>query len=91
MDIVYKTLEKLKKTVSNHFHQEAVLHSDQGVHYTNPLFQKKVKKLGITQSMSRKGNCWDNAPMETFFETFGARHHQKTKREFCTYGKYNEL
>jgi putative transposase len=70
MDIVYKTLEKLKKTVSNHFHQEAVLHSDQGVHYTNPLFQKKVKKLGITQSMSRKGNCWDNAPMESFFGHF---------------------
>jgi transposase InsO family protein len=70
MDIVYKTLEKLKKAVLNKFHSKAILHSDQGVHYTNPLFQKKVKKLGITQSMSRRGNCWDNAPMESFFGHF---------------------
>jgi putative transposase len=70
MDIVYKTLIKLKRKVSNQFHVQAILHSDQGVHYTNPLFQKRVKKLGITQSMSRKGNCWDNAPMESFFGHF---------------------
>lgn len=70
MDIVYKTLERLKKNVLNKFHSKAILHSDQGVHYTNPLFQKKVKKLGITQSMSRRGNCWDNAPMESFFGHF---------------------
>jgi transposase InsO family protein len=70
MDIVYKTLERLKKAVLNKFHSKAILHSDQGVHYTNPLFQKKVKKLGITQSMSRRGNCWDNAPMESFFGHF---------------------
>ena len=70
MDIVYKTLEKLKKSVLNQFHPDAILHSDQGFHYTSPLFQKKVQKLGITQSMSRRGNCWDNAPMESFFGHF---------------------
>jgi putative transposase len=70
MDIVYKTLKRLKRKASNQFHEEAILHSDQGFHYTSPLFQKKVKKLGITQSMSRKGNCWDNAPMESFFGHF---------------------
>jgi putative transposase len=66
MDIVYKTLDKLEETVG-FFHPEALLHSDQGFHYTHPLFQKKVKDLGLSQSMSRKGNCWDNAPMESFF------------------------
>ena len=70
MNIVYKTLEKLKTAVGNQFHPEALLHSDQGMHYTHPLFQSKVKKLGLTQSMSRKGNCWDNAPMESFFGHF---------------------
>jgi transposase InsO family protein len=70
MDIVYKTLKKLKQAVGDHFHPEAILHSDQGFHYTHPLFQSKVKKLGLTQSMSRKGNCWDNAPMESFFGHF---------------------
>ncbi|RTE09188.1 IS3 family transposase [Paenibacillus whitsoniae] len=37
------------------------------MHYTHPVFQNKVKKAGFKQSMSRKGNCWDNAPMESFF------------------------
>ncbi|MED4717203.1 IS3 family transposase [Bacillus badius] len=70
MDIVYETLKKLKAAVGNQFHPEAMLHSDQGMHYTHPLFQSKVKRLGLTQSMSRKGNCWDNAPMESFFGHF---------------------
>ena len=50
MDIVYKTLEKLKKAVLNKFHPKAILHSDQGVHYTNPLFQKKVKNVIIKKN-----------------------------------------
>ncbi|WP_027632992.1 IS3 family transposase, partial [Clostridium hydrogeniformans] len=41
--------------------------SDQGVHYTSPIFQNKVKKNKLGQSMSRRGNCWDNAPQESFF------------------------
>ncbi len=48
-------------------HSEAFIHSDQGVHYTSPIFQSKVKKMGLNQSMSRRGNCWDNAPQESFF------------------------
>lgn len=48
-------------------HPECLLHSDQGVHYTHPEFQKRVKAFGFDQSMSRRGNCWDNAPMESFF------------------------
>nr|WP_227935932.1 IS3 family transposase [Alkalihalobacillus deserti] len=52
------------------FHSEAILLSDQGFHYTHPMFQEKVKKLRIRQSMSRKENCWDNSPMESFFGHF---------------------
>lgn len=62
MDIFYKKLKKLKQAVSHHFLPDAILHLDQGFHYTNSLFQKKVKKLGLKQSMSCKDNCWDNAP-----------------------------
>lgn len=69
MDIVYQTLDNLKDGMGI-FHPEAILHSDQGVHYTHPEFQDRVKKLGVRQSMSRKGNCWDNAPMESFFGHF---------------------
>jgi len=70
MDIVYETLKQLKRATHNYFHPEAMIHSDQGFHYTHPLFQKQVKEMGLTQSMSRKGNCLDNAPMESFFGHF---------------------
>ena len=43
------------------------MHSDQGFHYTHPSFRQGLKKLGCIQSMSRKGNCIDNAPTESFF------------------------
>ena len=47
--------------------KELTIHSDQGWHYTHPYYVNKLKELGVTQSMSRKGNCLDNAPIESFF------------------------
>lgn len=44
-----------------------IMHSDQGWHYQHILYTQTLKKLGITQSMSRKGNCLDNACAEGFF------------------------
>ena len=44
-----------------------ILHSDQGVHYQHQRYQKALKDKNIVQSMSRKGNCLDNAMMENFF------------------------
>lgn len=44
-----------------------LIHSDQGWHYRMKIYQKKLKANGIKQSMSRKGNCLDNACMENFF------------------------
>jgi putative transposase len=67
MPIVTRTLDQLLARLGGNIHPEAILHSDQGFHYTHPDFQKMVKIAGIRQSMSRKGNCWDNASMETFF------------------------
>ncbi|MFB5663726.1 IS3 family transposase [Alteribacillus sp. HJP-4] len=67
MDIVYTTLDKLMEREDFLPHPECLIHSDQGVHYTHPDFQKKVRDLGLDQSMSRRGNCWDNSPMESFF------------------------
>lgn len=45
----------------------ALINSDQGTHYTSHAFQRCLKELNIEQSMSRRGNCWDNAPIESFF------------------------
>lgn len=47
----------------------ALMHSDQGWHYQHKLYRNALKELGIVQSMSRKGNCLDNAVMENFFGT----------------------
>ena len=44
-----------------------MLHSDQGWHYQHKQYRKMLADNGITQSMSRKGNCYDNAAMESFF------------------------
>ena len=46
---------------------DLILHSDQGWHYQHKQYRQILKESGITQSMSRKGNCYDNAAMESFF------------------------
>jgi len=46
-----------------------LLHSDQGAQYASGLYQQQMRDLGVICSMSRKGNCWDNAVMESFFHS----------------------
>ncbi|MFU1798741.1 IS3 family transposase [Paenibacillus azoreducens] len=70
MDLATDTLLKLKKNRRFKRADGAFIHSDQGSHYTHPDFQKMVKKMKLKQSMSRRGNCWDNAPQESFFGHF---------------------
>lgn len=47
-----------------------IIHSDQGFQYTHEAFRNLLKEFGVNQSMSRKGNCHDNAPIESFFGHF---------------------
>ena len=49
-----------------------VLHSDQGWQYRMPIYQRMLAQRQVVQSMSRKGNCLDNAAMESFFGTLKA-------------------
>lgn len=51
-------------------HPNALFHSDQGSLYLSDTFQKQVKDYGFIESMSKRGNCWDNAPQESFFGHF---------------------
>ena len=66
IDIVTKTIDKLIENNRDILRKDSFIHSDQGVHYTSPIFQNKVKDNKLGQSMSRCGNCWDNAPQESF-------------------------
>jgi transposase InsO family protein len=49
---------------------QLLFHSDRGVQYACTEFQTQLKGLPVVQSMSRQGNCWDNAVAESFFKTF---------------------
>jgi putative transposase len=60
-------------------------HSDRGSQYCSGNYQKIIKQFGIVPSMSRKGNCYDNAPMESWFGTLKSElthhRHYRTRRE----------
>jgi len=69
LPIVLDTIKNLKnnQTLPLASLKGIVIHSDQGFHYTHPEYIRVIKRLGMIQSMSRKGNCIDNAPIESFF------------------------
>lgn len=60
MDLITETMKKINPDMIT----DTLIHSDQGFHYTNPTYIKMVKELNMNQSMSNKGNCIDNAPIE---------------------------
>ena len=62
--LVFKTLDR---AVAANPGAHPLFHSDRGFQYTNRVFHQKLKKAGMTQSMSRVGRCIDNGPMEGFW------------------------
>ena len=67
IDFVLETINRLVKTHGIELTAETIIHSDQGCHYTSVKFITLIKDRKLRQSMSRRGNCWDNAPQESFF------------------------
>ena len=67
VDFVLDTVDALIKEHGSTLDNETIVHSDQGCHYTSYAFIEKLKDADFVQSMSRRGNCWDNAPQESFF------------------------
>ena len=64
---VLETVDALARDYGSQLDNTTIIHSDQGCHYTSYAFIQKLKDSKFLQSMSRKGNCWDNAPQESFF------------------------
>lgn len=81
IDIVLNTLDKLNDVCQDKFRANAYVHSDQGVHYTSPKFQKVLKEMELDQPMSRKGKC----PMEFFFGLM------KDHLDFNLYQSFDEI
>lgn len=67
IDVVLNTIDSMKSNPRIPSLQDTLIHSDQGFHYTSPEYINRIKKLNMVQSMSRKGNAIDNAPIESFF------------------------
>lgn len=77
-------MDTLKEALSTRGNPEGVMvHSDQGSVYTSYAFQELVKEKHLVSSMSRRGNCWDNAVIESF--------HSNIKTEEFQYIKFNSL
>ena len=81
LDTIRLAMKREKKTVA----AELQLHSDQGFQYTSQAYFQLTKQYGITPSMSRKGNPYDNAMAENFFSILKTeciyRHKPKTLQE----------
>lgn len=62
--------ESLRRVLKYPCAEGMIVHSDQGALYLSETWQKELEDLGFIQSMSKRGNCWDNAPQESFFGHF---------------------
>lgn len=67
VDFVLLTVNQLINKHGDSLETDSILHSDQGCHYTSIKYRQLLSNYSLRQSMSRRGNCWDNAPRESFF------------------------
>ena len=87
VDFVLETVNILIRDHGVEMNAETIIHSDQGCHYTSHSFREILQDKNLRQSMSRKGNCWDNAPQESFFGHM--KDHIKEKLAACI--QYEEV
>jgi len=70
VDLTNTAMKRALRRVPKLKRMGLMVHSDQGFHFTHYSFRSLLEEHGVTQSMSRKGNCLDNAPIESFFGLF---------------------
>ena len=85
MNFVIKIIEFLIENYKSELDGKVIIHSDQGCHYTSISYQDILKNHNIKQSMSRRGNCWDNAPQESFHAIL------KSEMNLKIYNTYEQL
>ncbi len=89
------TLDQVKRMLDKAFQKTQslsglILHSDQGWQYQHYYFRKTLKEHGIIQSMSRKGNCYDNCIMETFFGRMKNEMYYGCEKEYSSYEEFSK-
>ncbi|MGG5369372.1 hypothetical protein IGI67_004910 [Enterococcus sp. AZ196] len=85
VDFVLETIDQMMENHGETLTMETLIHSDQGFHYTSCSFIQLVKDKNMRQSMSRRGNCWDNAPQESFYG------HMKDEIDISQYTGFDEV
>ena len=88
LDPILKALDKAIK-ITGINKEERIFHSDQGWAYQIKQYTSRLESEGITQSMSRKGNCLDNSPMENFFGILKQEIYYRNK--FYSYEELKEI
>ena len=87
VDFVLDTVDALIAKHGCTLDNETIVHSDQGCHYTSYAFIDKLKDAEFVQSMSRRGNCWDNSPQESFY----GHMKDEIKDIIYSYGSFKEV
>ena len=85
VDFVLLTVRRMIEKHGDSLCSDTLIHSDQGCHYTSYSFIQLLKDAQLRQSMSRRGNCWDNAPQESFFG------HMKDELDLSSCKSFEEL
>lgn len=67
LELAMNGLDRFYRQLPTTVRRSLLVHSDQGSHYTSVVYRNLLEELEVMQSMSRKGNCLDNAPIESFF------------------------
>ena len=91
---LHPTMEQIKRMLDTAFKKfpevsGLVFHSDQGWQYQHPCYRKRLADKGIIQSMSRKGNCYDNCIMETFFGRMKNELYYGCEKDFDSFDSFS--
>ena len=88
LEQIHRMLEKAFDSFPNL--NGLILHSDQGWQYQHAYYRTELQKHGIIQSMSRKGNCYDNCVMETFFGRLKNEMYYGYEKEYKSFGEFKK-
>ena len=91
--VLSPNLEQMKRMLDKAFDKYSsvnglILHSDQGWQYQHAYYRNRLKEHGIIQSMSRKGNCYDNCIMETFFGRIKAEMYYGFEKDYASFEEF---
>lgn len=92
---MHPTLEQVKRMLNRAFERfpsvkGLIFHSDQGWQYRHKDYRTALKQHGMIQSMSRKGNCYDNCIMETFFGRLKTEMYYGHEEEYSSFEEFNK-